>query len=73
MFSSHRQVRSSAYLMEGGEMTMSASNSQPPEGDKDKKKALAAIVTAIAARILGTLAANYLRDAIEQVWNWLTS
>lgn len=54
-------------------MTMSASNSQPPEGDKDKKKALAAIVTAIAARTLGTLAANYLRDAIEQVWNWLTS
>ena len=54
-------------------MTISASNSQPPEGNKNKKKALAAIVTAIAAKTLGTLAANYLRAALQQMQHWLTS
>lgn len=53
-------------------MTMSASDSTP-EGNKNKKKALAAIVSAIATKALGTLAAMTLRDAIAAGWNWLTS
>lgn len=40
---------------------------RPPERDTNKKKALAAFVGAIATKTLGTLAADYLRDAIEQV------
>ncbi|KXI16993.1 hypothetical protein HMPREF3227_01743 [Corynebacterium sp. CMW7794] len=52
---------------------MSASNSQPPEGDKDKKKAWKKFAGTIFAQALGTLAATGLHDTIEQVWHWLTS